>query len=155
MRMRQLAFQNPLYPSQSLALDPKPRTPMIRMPRVTLSFVPHGLPAVTGVTVGSPVNGGGQRWQRRSTAEGINPPAFRTRDLPGEISKQATRPTARGTKMPNEYQLNNQKTLEYAPEIYNDPNMSEELKEIYRTLEKRFVHEGRAIDTSFYQDIIG
>ncbi|GJV07756.1 putative reverse transcriptase domain-containing protein [Tanacetum coccineum] len=29
MRMRQLAFQNPLYTSQSLARDPKPRTPMI------------------------------------------------------------------------------------------------------------------------------
>ncbi|GJY59008.1 putative reverse transcriptase domain-containing protein [Tanacetum coccineum] len=62
MRMRQLAFQNPLYPSQSLAREPKPRTPMIslepplpeprtctmnstsylmiRMPHVTL----HGVP---------------------------------------------------------------------------------------------------------------
>nr|GEY11803.1 hypothetical protein [Tanacetum cinerariifolium] len=32
--------------------------------------------------------------------------------------------------------------------------MSEELKEIYKTLETQFVHEERAINTSFYQDII-
>ncbi|GJZ97837.1 hypothetical protein Tco_0670290 [Tanacetum coccineum] len=31
--------------------------------------------------------------------------------------------------------------------------MSEDLKEIYRTLETRVIHEGRTIDTSFYQDI--
>ncbi|GJW53610.1 hypothetical protein Tco_0097695 [Tanacetum coccineum] len=55
--------------------------------------------------------------------------------------------------MPSEYQLDHKKTNAYAPKIYNDPNMSEELKEIYRTLETRSVHEGRAIDTSFYQDM--
>ncbi|GJR00513.1 hypothetical protein Tco_0523497 [Tanacetum coccineum] len=37
--------------------------------------------------------------------------------------------------------------------FYNDPNMFEELKEIYKTLEARFVHEGRAIDITFYQDM--
>ncbi|GJR42539.1 hypothetical protein Tco_1310642 [Tanacetum coccineum] len=54
--------------------------------------------------------------------------------------------------MPNEYQQNHKKIIAYAPKIYNDPNMSEKLKEIYRTLETRFVHEGRFIHPTFYQD---
>ncbi|GJU58832.1 hypothetical protein Tco_1236598 [Tanacetum coccineum] len=37
--------------------------------------------------------------------------------------------------MPSEYQQDYQKTLAYASKIYNDPNMSEELKEIYKALE--------------------
>ncbi|GKB82068.1 hypothetical protein Tco_0948963 [Tanacetum coccineum] len=55
--------------------------------------------------------------------------------------------------MPSEYQIDHQKTIAYAPKIYNDPNMSDELKEIYRTLKARFVHAGRAIDITFYQDM--
>nr|GEU73670.1 copia protein [Tanacetum cinerariifolium] len=38
-------------------------------------------------------------------------------------------------------------------EIYNDPNMSDTLRDIYRTLESRYVHEGRNIDPSFYNDL--
>ncbi|GJZ27100.1 hypothetical protein Tco_0571353 [Tanacetum coccineum] len=57
--------------------------------------------------------------------------------------------------MPSECQLDHQKTIAYAPKIYHDPNMSEELREIYRTLEAWFVHEGRAIDITFYQDMTG
>ncbi|GKA72818.1 retrovirus-related pol polyprotein from transposon TNT 1-94, partial [Tanacetum coccineum] len=60
----------------------------------------------------------------------------------------------RGTKMPSAYQLDHLETISYAPKIYNDPDMFKELKEIYRTLETQFVHEGRAIDISFYQDFI-
>ncbi|GJV89063.1 hypothetical protein Tco_1533001 [Tanacetum coccineum] len=58
-----------------------------------------------------------------------------------------------GTKMPSEYQQDYKKTRAYAPKIYNDPNMSEQLRDIYRTLENRYVHEGRTIDPSFYSDL--
>ncbi|GJS96012.1 hypothetical protein Tco_0802980 [Tanacetum coccineum] len=44
--------------------------------------------------------------------------------------------------MPSEYQ-----------KIYNDPNMSDTVRDIYRTLERRYVHEGRTIDPSFYNDL--
>ncbi|GJV90374.1 retrovirus-related pol polyprotein from transposon TNT 1-94 [Tanacetum coccineum] len=57
------------------------------------------------------------------------------------------------TKMPSEYQQDYKKTRAYAPKIYNDPNMSDALRDIYRTLESRYVHEGRTIDTSFYNDL--
>ncbi|GJW40924.1 retrovirus-related pol polyprotein from transposon TNT 1-94 [Tanacetum coccineum] len=57
------------------------------------------------------------------------------------------------TKMPSEYQQDYKKTRAYAPKIYNDPNMSDELRDIYRTLESRYVHEGRTIDPSFYNDL--
>ncbi|GKB32429.1 hypothetical protein Tco_0871830 [Tanacetum coccineum] len=58
-----------------------------------------------------------------------------------------------GTKMPSEYQQDYKKTRSYAPKIYNDPNMSDTLRDIYRTLESRYVHEGRTIDPSFYNDL--
>ncbi|GJX69081.1 hypothetical protein Tco_0304808 [Tanacetum coccineum] len=51
--------------------------------------------------------------------------------------------------MPNQQDY----TRAYAPKIYNDPNMSDALWDIYRTLESRYVHEGRTIDTSFYNDL--
>ncbi|GJV84218.1 retrovirus-related pol polyprotein from transposon TNT 1-94 [Tanacetum coccineum] len=57
------------------------------------------------------------------------------------------------TKMPSEYQQDYKKTRAYALKIYNDPNMSDVLRDIYKTLESRYVHEGRAIDTSFYNDL--
>ncbi|GJX65886.1 hypothetical protein Tco_0300229 [Tanacetum coccineum] len=59
----------------------------------------------------------------------------------------------RGTKMPSEYQQDYEKTHAYALKIYNDPNMTDALRDIYRTLESRYVHEGRTIDTSFYNDL--
>ncbi|GJS78793.1 hypothetical protein Tco_0728674 [Tanacetum coccineum] len=52
--------------------------------------------------------------------------------------------------MPTEYKQDYKKTRAYAPKIYNDPNMSDALRDIYRTLESRYVHEGRTIDPSFY-----
>ncbi|GJR06994.1 hypothetical protein Tco_0529978 [Tanacetum coccineum] len=55
--------------------------------------------------------------------------------------------------MPSEYQQDYKKTRAYAPKIYNDPNMSNALKDIYRTLESRYVHEGRTIGLSFYNDL--
>ncbi|GKA82094.1 hypothetical protein Tco_0788842 [Tanacetum coccineum] len=55
--------------------------------------------------------------------------------------------------MPSEYQQDYKKTHAYAPKIYNDPNMTEELRDIYRSLESRYVHEGRTIDQSFYRDL--
>ncbi|GJX69756.1 hypothetical protein Tco_0305483 [Tanacetum coccineum] len=55
--------------------------------------------------------------------------------------------------MPNEYQQDYKKTRAYAPQIYNDPNMIEELRDVYRALESRYVHEGRTIDPSFYRDL--
>ncbi|GKE00085.1 hypothetical protein Tco_1388068 [Tanacetum coccineum] len=55
--------------------------------------------------------------------------------------------------MPNEYQQDYKKILAYAPQIYNDPNMTEELRDIYRALASRYVHEGRTIDPSFYRDL--
>ncbi|GJT69305.1 retrovirus-related pol polyprotein from transposon TNT 1-94 [Tanacetum coccineum] len=57
------------------------------------------------------------------------------------------------TKMSSEYQQDYKKTRAYAPKIYNDPNMSDALRDIYRTLESRYVHEGRTIDPSFYNDL--
>ncbi|GJT85200.1 hypothetical protein Tco_1066917 [Tanacetum coccineum] len=63
-----------------------------------------------------------------------------------------TKPLKR-TKMPSEYQQDYKKTRAYAPKIYNDPNMSDTLRDIYRTLESRYVHEGRTIDPSFYNDL--
>ncbi|GJS44553.1 hypothetical protein Tco_0594674 [Tanacetum coccineum] len=57
------------------------------------------------------------------------------------------------TKMPSEYQQDYKKIRAYAPKIYNDPNMSDTLRYIYRTLESRYVHEGRTIDPSFYNDL--
>ncbi|GJU44967.1 retrovirus-related pol polyprotein from transposon TNT 1-94 [Tanacetum coccineum] len=59
----------------------------------------------------------------------------------------------RGTKMPSEYQQDYKKTRAYAPKIYNDPNIFNALRDIYKTLESRYVHEGRTIDTSFYNDL--
>ncbi|GKA40004.1 hypothetical protein Tco_0732597 [Tanacetum coccineum] len=55
--------------------------------------------------------------------------------------------------MPSEYQQDYKKTRTYTPKIYNDPNMPESLWDIYRTLESRYVHEGRTIDPSFYNDL--
>ncbi|GJV96090.1 hypothetical protein Tco_1547667 [Tanacetum coccineum] len=55
--------------------------------------------------------------------------------------------------MPREYQQDYKKTRAYAPKIYNDPNMTNELKYVYRALESRYDHEGRTIDPSFYQDL--
>ncbi|GJR01063.1 hypothetical protein Tco_0524047 [Tanacetum coccineum] len=55
--------------------------------------------------------------------------------------------------MPSEYQQDYKKTRTYAPKIYNDPNMPDALKDIYRTLESRYVHKGRTIDPSFYNDL--
>ncbi|GJW73814.1 hypothetical protein Tco_0133184 [Tanacetum coccineum] len=54
--------------------------------------------------------------------------------------------------MPSEYQQDYKKTRAYALKIYNDPNMSDELRDIYKTLESRYVHERRTIDPSFYND---
>ncbi|GKB50220.1 zf-CCHC domain-containing protein [Tanacetum coccineum] len=45
------------------------------------------------------------------------------------------------SKMPSEYQQDYKKTRAYALKIYNDPKMSDELRDIYRTLESRTVHE--------------
>ncbi|GJZ71066.1 hypothetical protein Tco_0634917 [Tanacetum coccineum] len=59
----------------------------------------------------------------------------------------------RGTKMPSEYQQDYKETRAYALKIYNDPNMSNTLKDIYRALESRYVHEGRTIDPSFYSNL--
>ncbi|GJU58966.1 hypothetical protein Tco_1236732 [Tanacetum coccineum] len=56
--------------------------------------------------------------------------------------------------MPSEYQQDYKKTCAYAPKIYNDLNMTNELKNVYRALERRYVHKGRTIDPSFYQDLI-
>ncbi|GKC59979.1 hypothetical protein Tco_1087577, partial [Tanacetum coccineum] len=55
--------------------------------------------------------------------------------------------------MPSTYQLDCKKTRAYALKIYDDPNMSDALRDIYRTLESRYVHEGRTIDPSFYNDL--
>ncbi|GJS04125.1 putative ribonuclease H-like domain-containing protein, partial [Tanacetum coccineum] len=55
--------------------------------------------------------------------------------------------------MPSEYQQDYKKTHAYALKIYNDPNMSNALRDIYRTLEDIYVHEGRTIDPSFYNDL--
>nr|GEW74133.1 retrovirus-related Pol polyprotein from transposon TNT 1-94 [Tanacetum cinerariifolium] len=59
----------------------------------------------------------------------------------------------RGTKIPSEYQQDYKKTRACALKIYNDPNMSDILRDIFRTLESRYVHEGRTIDLSFYNDL--
>ncbi|GKA32763.1 retrovirus-related pol polyprotein from transposon TNT 1-94 [Tanacetum coccineum] len=59
---------------------------------------------------------------------------------------------SRGTKMPSEYQQDYKKTRSCALKIYNDPNMSGSLTDIYRALKSRYVHEGRTIDPSFYND---
>nr|GEV16870.1 alpha/beta hydrolases superfamily protein [Tanacetum cinerariifolium] len=58
-----------------------------------------------------------------------------------------------GTKMPSEHQQEYKKTRSYASKLYNDPNMSDLLRDIYRALESRYVHEGRIIDPSFYNDL--
>ncbi|GJZ72911.1 hypothetical protein Tco_0637057 [Tanacetum coccineum] len=58
-----------------------------------------------------------------------------------------------GTKMPSEYQQDYKKTRAYARKIYNDPNMSNALRDVYRVLESRYVHEGRTIYPSFYNDL--
>ncbi|GJT97755.1 hypothetical protein Tco_1093273 [Tanacetum coccineum] len=55
--------------------------------------------------------------------------------------------------MPSKYQQDYKKTRAYAQKICNDPNMSEQLKDIYRALESRYVHEGITIDPTFYQDL--
>ncbi|GKD30494.1 hypothetical protein Tco_1241272 [Tanacetum coccineum] len=55
--------------------------------------------------------------------------------------------------MPSEYQQDYKKTRSYALKIYYDPNMPDALRDIYRTLESRYVHEGRIINPSFYNDL--
>ncbi|GKE16701.1 hypothetical protein Tco_1424278 [Tanacetum coccineum] len=55
--------------------------------------------------------------------------------------------------MPREYQQDYKKPRAYVPKIYNDPNMSDTLRNIYRTLESIYVHEGRTIDPYFYNDL--
>ncbi|GJS62038.1 retrovirus-related pol polyprotein from transposon TNT 1-94 [Tanacetum coccineum] len=57
------------------------------------------------------------------------------------------------TKMPSEYQQDYKKIRAYATKIYNDPNMFDALRDIYRTLESRYVHKGRTINSSFYNDL--
>ncbi|GKE97863.1 hypothetical protein Tco_0021214, partial [Tanacetum coccineum] len=57
------------------------------------------------------------------------------------------------TKMSSKYQQDYKKTHAYALKIYNDPNMSDTLRDFYRTLESRYVHEGRTINPSFYNDL--
>nr|GEV10147.1 retrovirus-related Pol polyprotein from transposon TNT 1-94 [Tanacetum cinerariifolium] len=59
----------------------------------------------------------------------------------------------RGTKMPSEYQQDYKNTRAYALKIYNDPSMSDILRDIYRTLESRYVYEGITINPSFYNDL--
>ncbi|GKB80081.1 hypothetical protein Tco_0946976 [Tanacetum coccineum] len=51
--------------------------------------------------------------------------------------------------MPIEYQQDYKKTHSYALKIYNDPNMFDSLRDIYRAFESRYVHERRTIDPSF------
>ncbi|GJX37804.1 copia protein [Tanacetum coccineum] len=63
-----------------------------------------------------------------------------------------TKPLKR-TKMPSEYQQDYKKTRAYAPKIYNDPKMFDTHRDIYRTLKSRYVHEGRTIVPSFYNDL--
>nr|GEW48478.1 retrovirus-related Pol polyprotein from transposon TNT 1-94 [Tanacetum cinerariifolium] len=58
-----------------------------------------------------------------------------------------------GTKMPSEYQQDYKKTCFYALKIYNDPNMSDSLKDTNRALEIRYVYGGRTIDPCFYNDL--
>nr|GFB07480.1 cysteine-rich RLK (receptor-like protein kinase) 8, putative [Tanacetum cinerariifolium] len=58
-----------------------------------------------------------------------------------------------GTKMSSEYQQDYKKSHAYALKIYNDPNMFDALRDIYRTLESRYVHERRTIDPSFCNDL--
>ncbi|GJV56764.1 hypothetical protein Tco_1457769 [Tanacetum coccineum] len=58
----------------------------------------------------------------------------------------------RSTKIPSEFQQDYKKTHD-ALKIYNDPNMSDALNDIYRTLKSIYVHEGRTIDPSFYNDL--
>nr|GEY00602.1 hypothetical protein [Tanacetum cinerariifolium] len=55
--------------------------------------------------------------------------------------------------MPSEYQQAYKKTRANALKIYNDPNMSDKHRDIYRTLESRYVHKRRTIDPSFYNDL--
>ncbi|GKE54019.1 hypothetical protein Tco_1489175 [Tanacetum coccineum] len=55
--------------------------------------------------------------------------------------------------MPSEYQQDYKKTRAYAPQNYNDPNMTEELRDIYRNLESIYVHKRRTIDSSYYRDL--
>nr|GEU61961.1 retrovirus-related Pol polyprotein from transposon TNT 1-94 [Tanacetum cinerariifolium] len=56
----------------------------------------------------------------------------------------------RGTEMPSEYQQDYKKTLAYALKIYNDPNMTEQLKYVYRALESRYVYEGRTFNLAYF-----
>ncbi|GJR67518.1 hypothetical protein Tco_0013583 [Tanacetum coccineum] len=58
-----------------------------------------------------------------------------------------------GTRVPKCQAKDYKKTRAYAPKIYNDPNMSDALRDIYRNLESRYVHEGRTINPSFYNDL--
>ncbi|GJS67968.1 hypothetical protein Tco_0682533 [Tanacetum coccineum] len=55
--------------------------------------------------------------------------------------------------MPSKYQQDYKKPRAYAPKIYNDPNMFDALRDIYMTLESRYVHNGRTINPSFYNDL--
>nr|GEU59236.1 uncharacterized mitochondrial protein AtMg00810-like [Tanacetum cinerariifolium] len=59
----------------------------------------------------------------------------------------------RGTKIPSEYQQDYKKIRAYSLKIYNDLIMSDTLRDIYKTLESRYVHEGRTIDPSIYSDL--
>nr|GEV28473.1 retrovirus-related Pol polyprotein from transposon TNT 1-94 [Tanacetum cinerariifolium] len=68
-------------------------------------------------------------------------------------SKDHPLETVIGTRMPSEYQQDYKKTRAYALKNYNDPNMSDALSNIYRTLESRYVHEWRTINISFYNDL--
>nr|GEV04310.1 copia protein [Tanacetum cinerariifolium] len=58
-----------------------------------------------------------------------------------------------GTKMPSKYKQDYKKTRSYTLKLYNDPNMSDSLRDIYRALESRYIYEGRTIDPSFYNDL--
>ncbi|GJW08438.1 hypothetical protein Tco_1570861 [Tanacetum coccineum] len=82
----------------------------------------------------------------------LSPPQAPSKSISSK-STHYTSSSSPGTKMSSEYQQNYQKTRAYAPKIYIDPNMSDALRDIYRTLESRYVHEGRTIDTSFYNDL--
>nr|GFA26748.1 retrovirus-related Pol polyprotein from transposon TNT 1-94 [Tanacetum cinerariifolium] len=59
----------------------------------------------------------------------------------------------RGTNMPSEYQQHYKKIRSYDPKLYNDPNMSDSCRDIFRASESRYVHDGRIINPSLYNEL--
>ena len=53
--------------------------------------------------------------------------------------------------MPPATNYDHKKTVHYLPKVHKTKGLTDAQIEIFKALEKKYVHEGRAVDSSFYE----